>query len=230
MSIMANNALQSLIQVLHRNGAVIVESLTHAFENDYSQFARSNNRDPLNVAVKTLNKSKQDTAISNAISVAHIAGVIPVGYIGAVTGKYAAQPEHVREKYEGAIVLAVAAFKKSLIDSKVFEDKTPKTEEEKIKAKQEQAEKKQALLDDHVNSLIVAGELTRTKDIKHGDLGQAEITDKVVSACKAGMFLKENAELLVIAMREQFPELFTEQAKPAKTAKPAKPAKVAVPA
>lgn len=197
---MANNALQSVIQILHRNGAVIVASLTEAFKSDYGQFSRANNREPLNSAVKILAKSKTDKAIDAAIHAAMLAGNLPAGYVGAVTGKYLAQPEHVREKYEAAIERAVAAFEATIVESGVFADKAPKTEAEKQKAKEEQAAKKQAELDAHVNALIVAGELVRASDVQRGGLGQTELTDKIVALCDTNTILPVNVEYMVANM------------------------------
>lgn len=160
------NALASFITLLHGDRVSTIEAAREAFSSDFGHFARSNNREPLNQAAKALAKSAKDKALSEAITAGYKASGLAVGYIGAQSGKFASQPDNIREGFEAAIIMASEAFKASLEASKAFAEKIKASEAEKALAKAaketKQAEAKEAL----IVALVQSGEIVRTVDVK----------------------------------------------------------------
>ena len=151
------SALKSVIGVFHRDPSTTVEALTVAFTSDYSQFAKANNREPLNRASESLNKSRADKAIAEAIIAGYKAGKLVTGYVGAHSGPFSKQPEEVQATFMDAIASASAAFASALEFSGAFVTKSPKTEEEKAKAKAKA--KAEEVITKAINDKIQAGEL-----------------------------------------------------------------------
>jgi len=163
---MAKSALLSFISLIHGDKLATIAAASEAFTSDYGHFARANNRDPLNDALKALKKTVKDKAIAQAINDGYTAGNLPAGYIGATTGKLSAQSDDVQAKYELAVVAASEAFKASLEASEAFAEKVAKTQEEKIKAKEEKAVKANEALENAITARVQAGELVRASDVK----------------------------------------------------------------
>lgn len=156
---MSASALKSVIGVFHRDPSTTVEALTVAFTSDYSQFAKANNREPLNRAGESLNKSKADKAIAEAITAGYKAGKLVTGYVGAHSGPFSKQPEEVQATFMDAIASASAAFASALESSGAFVTKAPKTEEEKAEAKAKAKAKAEEAITKAINEKIQAGEL-----------------------------------------------------------------------
>lgn len=163
---MAKSALLSFISLIHGDKLATIAAASEAFTSDYGHFARANNRDPLNDALKALKKTAKDKAIAQAVNDGYTAGNLPAGYIGATTGKLSAQSDDVQAKYELAIVAASEAFKVSLESSEAFADKPVKTQEQKEAAKVEKAAKASEALENAITAKVQAGELVRSADVK----------------------------------------------------------------
>lgn len=163
---MAKSALLSFISLIHGDKLATIAAASEAFTSDYGHFARANNRDPLNDALKALKKTAKDKAIAQAINDGYTAGNLPAGYIGATTGKLSAQSDDVQAKYELAIVAASEAFKVSLESSEAFADKPVKTQEQKDAEKTQKAQKASEALENAITAKVQAGELVRASDVK----------------------------------------------------------------
>lgn len=156
---MSNSALRAVIGVFHRNPSTTLEALSEAFTADYSQFAKANNREPLNRAIESLNKSKADKAISEAVTAGYKAGALVTGYVGAHSGPFAKQPESVQAGYIEAIAKASADFRETLEQSGAFVTKAPRTDAEKAEAKAKAKAKSEEIIAKAINEKIQAGEL-----------------------------------------------------------------------
>lgn len=156
---MSASALRSVIGVFHRDPSTTIEALTIAFTSDYSQFAKANNREPLNRAGESLNKSKADKAIAAAISEGYKAGNLVTGYVGAHAGPFSKQPDDVQTKFIAAIEAATLAFSSALESSGAFVAKVAKTDEEKAEAKAKAKAKTEEAITKAINEKIQAGEL-----------------------------------------------------------------------
>jgi hypothetical protein len=178
-----SNALASFISLIHGDRATTLDAAVVAFTADYGHFARSNNREPLNAAVKALKKAPKDKAISEAISDAYKAGALVNGYIGAQSGPFKAQPDDIRAMFDGAIANAATAFLHSLESSEAFADKVEKTMEEKAKAKADKADKATAAADALITAKVQAGELVRASDVmtldQHSSLALCEALERM---------------------------------------------------
>ena len=200
--IMANN-LYNAIRIAHRSPTAILNLLVESYGKDYTTFATGNNRAPLEEAVKILTGSKLDKALALAISKGYEAGDLTVGYIGAVTGKYSAQPADVHAKYDGAIERATSAFRVALTDSGLFAEKTEATKEEKEKAKAEReekrakeaAEQKAAIL----HAAVISGEVVRAADIVPAP-DTHEMASIVCNSIIAGLLTEDELEMLRVAL------------------------------
>lgn len=198
---MANN-LFNAIRIAHRSPTAILNLLVESYGKDYSTFAQGNNSGPLEEAVKILTGSKLDKAIALALSKGYEAGGLTTGYIGAVTGKYSAQPAEVHEKYDSAIEAATRAFRGALTDSGLFAEKGEKTDAEKQKVKEERAEKKAKEAEEQkaaiLNAAVVAGEVVRASDVVAGaSLGDSALTDLVISKLESRMLSEDNVKAIV---------------------------------
>lgn len=162
---MSVSALRSVIGVFHRDPSTTVEALTVAFTADYSQFAKANNREPLNRAGESLNKSKADKAIADAITAGYKAGALVTGYVGAHSGPFAKQPDEVQAGYVEAIAKASASFRETLERSGAFVAKASKTDEEKAEAKAKAKAKAEAAVAKAINEKIQAGELFHAESV-----------------------------------------------------------------
>ena len=199
---MANN-LYNAIRIAHRSPTAILNLLVESYGKDYSTFATGNNRGPLEEAVKILTGSKLDKALGLAISKGYEAGDLTVGYIGAVSGKYSAQPAETHAKYDGAIERATSAFRVALTDSGLFAEKEEKTKEEKEKAKAEreeekakkEAETKAAIL----HAAVVSGEVVRSADIVPAP-DTHEMAAIVCNSIIAGLLTDDELEMLRVAL------------------------------
>ena len=160
------SALGSFISLMHGDRLATIEAATQSFSEDFGHFAKANNREPLNVAVATLKKSPKDRAITQAINEAYKASGLTVGYIGASSGKFTAQPDSVQAMFNDAIKAASEAFKQSLESSEAFAEKVAKTQEEKTKAKEEKAAKASEALENAITAKVQAGELVRSVDVR----------------------------------------------------------------
>ena len=195
---MANN-LYNAIRIAHRSPTAILNLLVESYEKDYSTFATGNNRAPLEEAVKILTGSKLDKALGLAISKGYEAGGLTIGYIGAVSGKYAIQPAETHAKYDGAIERATSAFRVALTDSGLFAEKEEKTKEEKEKAKVEreeekakkEAETKAAIL----HAAVVSGEVVMAKDV-HPVPDTREMVTIIYNKTIAGLLTTKDEDLL----------------------------------
>ena len=201
---MANN-LFNAIRIAHRSPTAILNLLVESYGKDYATFATGNNRGPLEEAVKILTGSKLDKALSLAISKGYEAGGLTTGYIGSVSGKYAAQPADVHAKYNGTIEDATSAFRVALTDSGLFAEKTEATKEEKEKAKAEReekrakeaAEQKAAIL----HAAVISGEIVMAKDVVAGaSLGDSALTDLVLSKLESRILSEDNVKAIVECM------------------------------
>ncbi len=199
---MANN-LYNAIRIAHRSPTAILNLLAESYGKDYTTFATGNNRGPLEEAVKILTGSKLDKALGLAISKGYDAGGLTTGYIGAVPGKYAAQPPETHAKYDGAIEDATAAFRAALTDSGLFAEKTEATKEEKEKAKAEReekrakeaAEQKAAIL----HAAVISGEVVRAADIVPTP-DTHEMASIICNSIVAGLLTDAELEMLRVAL------------------------------
>ncbi len=199
---MANN-LFNAIRIARRSPTAILNLLVESYGKDYTTFATGNNRGPLEEAVKILTGSKLDKALSLAISKGYEAGGLTTGYIGAVSGKYAAQPAETHAKYDGAIEEATSAFRVALTDSGLFAEKTEATKEEKEKAKAEReekrakeaAEQKAAIL----HAAVISGEVVRAADIVPAP-DTHEMASIVCNSIIAGLLTEDELEMLRVAL------------------------------
>ena len=208
---MANN-LFNAIRIAHRSPTAILNLLVESYGKDYTTFATGNNRAPLEEAVKILTGSKLDKALALAISKGYDAGGLTTGYIGAVTGKYSAQPAEVHAKHDGAIERATAAFRVALTDSGLFAEKEEKSkaqkEEEKAKREEEKAKKEADTKAAILNAAVVAGEVVRASDVVAGaSIGDAALTDIVLAKIESHTLADDNLRavfecMLVHANRE----------------------------
>jgi len=160
------SALASFVSLMHGDRASTIDAATQAFADDFGHFARANNREPLNVAIAALKKAPKDKAISQAINEAYKTSNLTVGYIGANSGKFSAQPDSVQATFNDAIKAASEAFKLSLESSEAFAEKVAKTQEEKTKAKEEKAAKASEALENAITAKVQAGELVRSVDVR----------------------------------------------------------------
>lgn len=194
---MAKSALLSFISLIHGDKLATITAACEAFTSDYGHFARANNRDPLNDALKALKKTVKDKAIAQAINDGYTAGNLPAGYIGATTGKLSAQSDDVQAKYELAIVAASEAFKVSLESSEAFADKPVKTQEEKAKAKEDKAAKASEALENAITAKVQAGELVRSADVKPYPQEEIDALKALVASLQAEneALASENATL-----------------------------------
>lgn len=160
------NALASIITLIHGDRTATIEQLTEAFASDFAHFATSNNRQPLNEAIKALAKSPKDKAIAEAINEAYQASSLTVGYIGAQTGPFAKQPSDVQERFNSAITRATSCFHDSIDGSEAFAAKVPKTDADKAKAKEAKEAKKLESDNALITAKIQAGELVRADQIR----------------------------------------------------------------
>ena len=156
---MSVSALKAVIGVFHRDPSTTLEALSEAFTSDYSQFAKANNREPLNRAGESLNKSKADKAIAEAITAGYKAGALVTGYVGAHSGPFAKQSETVQVGYIEAIAKASASFRETLELSGAFVAKASKTDEEKAEAKAKAKAKADEAIAKAINDKIQLGEL-----------------------------------------------------------------------
>ena len=160
------SALCSFISLMHGDRASTIDAATQAFTDDFGHFARANNREPLNVAIAALKKSPKDKALAQAINEGYKASGLTVGYIGATSGKFAAQPDNVQETFNAAIKAASEAFKLSLEQSEAFAERVAKTTEEKAKAKADKEAKATEATEALITAKVQAGELVRASDVR----------------------------------------------------------------
>lgn len=195
---MANN-LYNAIRIVHRSPTAILALLVDSYTADYRTFATGNNRGPLEEAVKILTGSKLDKALGLAISKGYEAGDLTVGYIGAVSGKYATQPIEVHAKYDGAIERATSAFRVALTDSGLFAEKTEATKEEKEKAKAEREEKKAKEAAEQkaaiLHAAVTSGEIVMAKDV-HPVPDTHEMVTIIYNKTIAGLLTSRDEDLL----------------------------------
>ena len=195
---MANN-LFNAIRVAHRSPTAILALLVDSYNKDFATFATGNNRGPLEEAVKILTGSKLDKALALAISKGYDAGGLTTGYIGAVSGKYAAQPADVHAKYDGAIEEATSAFRVALIDSGLFAEKEEKTkaqkDEEKAKREEEKAKKEAETKAAILHAAVVAGEVVRREDV-HPVPDTHEMVTIIYNKVVAGLLTSREEDLL----------------------------------
>ena len=208
---MANN-LFNAIRIAHRSPTAILNLLVDSYTADYSTFAKGNNRAPLEEAVKILTGSKLDKTIALAISKGYQEGGLTIGYIGAVTGKYSAQPVEVHEKYERAIELATAAFRVCMLDSGLFAEKPELSKAEKEKAKSEREEKKAKETTEQkaniIHAAIVAGEIVRASDVVAGaSLGDAALADLISDKIFTRTLSEDNARSMIIDLTNGFTKI-----------------------
>ena len=210
---MANN-LYNAIRIAHRSPTAILNLLVDSYTADYRTFATGNNRAPLEEAVKILTGAKLDKALALAISKGYEAGDLTIGYIGAVTGKYAVQPPETHEKYDGATEKATSAFRLALTDSGLFAEKTEATKEEKEKAKAEREEKKAKEAAEQkaaiIAAAVVAGEVVMAKDVHpvtaYSDMALADLIGDRINA---NMFHENIAESVAIDIGNKYPKAVT---------------------
>lgn len=200
--IMANN-LYNAIRIAHRSPTAILNLLVESYGKDYSTFATGNNRGPLEEAVKILTGSKLDKALALAISKGYEAGGLTTGYIGSVSGKYAAQPADVHAKYDGAIEAATAAFRVALTDSGLFAEKEEKSkaqkEEEKAKREEEKAKKDAETKAAILHAAVISGEVVRAADIVPAP-GTHEMASIICNSIVAGLLTEDELEMLRVAL------------------------------
>lgn len=173
------SALASFVSLMHGDRASTIDAATQAFTDDFGHFARANNREPLNVAVAALKKSPKDKALAQAVNEGYKASGLTVGYIGASSGKFSAQPDSVQATFNDAIKTASEAFRQSLEASEAFAEKVAKTQEEKTKAKEEKAAKASEALENAITAKVQAGELVRSVDVR--PFPQEELDDLKLS-------------------------------------------------
>ena len=161
----AKSALFNFIALVHGDRVATLATASEAFALDFGHFARSNNREPLNEAVKGLNKSPKDKAIGEAIAQGYKAAGLVIGYIGAQSGKFASQPDDVKAAFEAAIVQAVDAFTLSLNTCEAFATVLKKTVAERDAAKAAKADKASEAVAALINEKIKSGELVRSVDV-----------------------------------------------------------------
>lgn len=199
---MANN-LYNAIRIAHRSPTAILNLLVESYGKDYTTFATGNNRAPLEEAVKILTGSKLDKALALAISKGYEAGGLTVGYIGAVSGKYVAQPADVHAKYDGAIEMATSAFRVALTDSGLFAEKEEKSkaqkEEEKAKREEEKAKKEAEQKAAILHAAVISGEVVRAADIVPAP-GTHEMASIVCNSIIAGLLTEDELEMLRVAL------------------------------
>ena len=199
---MANN-LYNAIRIAHRSPTAILNLLVESYGKDYSTFATGNNRAPLEEATKILTGSKLDKALGLAISKGYEAGDLTVGYIGAVSGKYAVQPPETHAKYDGAIERATSAFRVALIDSGLFAEKEEKSkaqkEDEKAKREEEKAKKESETKAAILHAAVLAGEVVRAADIVPAP-DTHEMASIVCNSIIAGLLTDGELEMLRVAL------------------------------
>ena len=199
---MANN-LFNAIRIAHRSPTAILNLLVESYSKDYTTFATGNNRAPLEEAVKILTGSKLDKALALAISKGYEAGGLTIGYIGAVSGKYSAQPADVHARYDGAIERATSAFRVALTDSGLFAEKEEKSkatkDEEKAKREEEKAKKEAETKATILNAAVVAGEVVRAADIVQAP-DTHEMASIICNSIVAGLLTDDELEMLRVAL------------------------------
>lgn len=199
---MANN-LYNAIRVAHRSPTAILNLLVDSYTADYRTFATGNNRAPLEEAVKILTGSKLDKALSLAISKGYEAGGLTTGYIGAVSGKYSAQPPETHAKYDGATERATSAFRVALTDSGLFAEKEEKSkaqkEDEKAKREEEKAKKDAETKAAILHAAVISGEVVRAADIVPAP-DTHEMASIVCNSIIAGLLTEDELEMLRVAL------------------------------
>lgn len=200
------NALASFIALIQGNREATLSQAGEAFASDFGHFARANNREPLNMAVKTLGKHAKDKAIGEAINAGYTAGALVTGYIGAQSGKFADQPDTVKATFEDAITRAALAFNESLQTSEAFAERAPKTAADKATAKAEKDAKQLEAVEALITAKVQAGELVRARDVAPFPQAEMDAMKATIEALQL-----ENAALLV-----EVATLRTVTAKPAK--------------
>ena len=201
-TIMANN-LYNAIRIAHRSPTAILNLLVESYTADYRTFATGNNRAPLEEAVKILTGSKLDKALGLAIAKGYEAGDLTVGYIGAVTGKYAIQPAETHAKYDGAVEEATAAFRVALTDSGLFAEKEEKSkaqkEDEKAKREEEKAKKEAETKAAILHAAVISGEVVRAADIVPVPDTHA-MASIICNSILAGLLTEDELEMLRVAL------------------------------
>ncbi len=196
---MANN-LYNAIRIAHRSPTAILNLLVESYSKDYTTFATGNNRAPLEEAVNILTGSKLDKALALAISKGYEAGGLTIGYIGAVTGKYATQPPEVHAKYDGAIERATSAFRVALTDSGLFAEKEEKSkaqkEDEKAKREEEKAKKDAETKAAILHAAVISGEIVMAKDV-HPVPDTFEMVTIIYNKIVAGLLTSKDEDLLL---------------------------------
>ncbi len=199
---MANN-LYNAIRIAHRSPTAILNLLVESYAADYRTFATGNNRGPLEEAVKILTGSKLDKALGLAISKGYEAGELTTGYIGSVSGKYAAQPAETHAKYDGAIERATSAFRVALTDSGLFVEKEEKSkaqkEEEKAKREEEKAKKEAETKAAILHAAVISGEVVRAADIVPAP-DTHEMASIICNSIVAGLLTDAELEMLRVAL------------------------------
>jgi hypothetical protein len=160
------HALASFIALVHGDRVATLAHAGEAFALDFSHFAHSNNRVPLNEAVAALAKGPKDKAIGEAINAGYVASGLTIGYIGAQSGAFKNQPAETQAMYNEAIDKAVAAFALSLDTCEAFAEKAKKSDAEKATAKAEKEAKALEASEALITAKIQAGELVRATDVK----------------------------------------------------------------
>ena len=193
------NYLVDTVNLIKRKPEAMLNALVSAYEKDYGTYAKGNNEGPLHMAAKLLTGTKLDKALKNALTDGRIAGGLLAGYVGSVSGKWADQPETAQAPYLAAIERATAAFRLTLINSELFNEKPELSKEEKQKAKEEreakkaeaEAEAKKAI----INAAIVSGEVVRAADV-HPVPDTFEMVTIIYNKTVAGLLTTRDEDLL----------------------------------
>lgn len=197
------NYLVDTVNLIKRKPEAMLNALVAAYEKDYGTYAKGNNEGPLHMAAKLLTGTKLDKALKNALTDGRIAGGLLAGYVGSVSGKWADQSEATQAPYLAAIERATEAFRLTLINSELFNEKPEATKEEKQKAKEEReakkekeaAEQKAAIL----HAAVVAGEVVRAADIVPAP-DTHEMASIVCNSIIAGLLTDDELEMLRVAL------------------------------
>lgn len=194
---MKTNLFLSAIGRVYGDRSATLADLSQGFADAYGQFARGNDRAHLEGALVALKKDDKGAAIGEATAAGIAAGNLVVGYVGAQSGKFAAQAPEVQSHFDGAVTRALSAFTDSLESSPAFADKLPKTPEEKAKAKADKVDKA-AAVDAVIAAKIQAGELVRSIDVKPFPQGEIDSLKLQVATLTAerNALLAENKALL----------------------------------
>ena len=191
--------LVDTIRLLKRNPEAMLNALVGAYEKDFGTYARGNNKTPLESAAKLLTTGKMDKAIKLALADGHTAGGLVDGYIGSVSGKWADQSDTVQAPFLEAIERATEAFRLTLVNSELFNEKPELTKEEKQKAKSEREEKKSKETAEQkaaiLNAAVVAGEVVRAEDV-HPVPDTFEMVTIIYNKTIAGLLTSKDEDLL----------------------------------